>query len=122
MENTSDLQGISATAQDYFEGMYNKDLDRLRKAFAPSAVLIGYFKGDLLNLPLDRWLTMLEDRPSPRDSGEAFEMRVVSTDVTGRVAAVKVVDLCFGMRYTDYLNMVKTDGQWKIVNKTFHHD
>ncbi|MBN1615240.1 MAG: nuclear transport factor 2 family protein, partial [Deltaproteobacteria bacterium] len=39
MENASDLQAVSATIQDYFEGMYYHDIPRLRKAFHPKACL-----------------------------------------------------------------------------------
>lgn len=122
MQNTSELQAIGATTQDYFEGMYRRDMDRLRKAFNPGALLIGHYQGALVQIPLDKWLAMVESKPAPCDSGEAFDMRIVSVDVTGQVAVVKVVDLYFGLRYTDYLTMIKVDGQWRIVNKAFHHD
>jgi protease I len=49
-------------------------------------------------------------------------MEVVSVDVTGEVAAVKVADLYRGMRYIDYLTLLKIDGCWQIVNKTFHQE
>ena len=58
----------------------------------------------------------------PAETGEAFDMRIVSTDVTCQVATVKVADLYRGLRFTDYLGLARVDGQWMIVNKTFHHD
>ncbi len=122
MQTTSDLRAIGATVQDYFEGMYYRDTGRLRKAFHPKASLFGHFQGSWTIIPLDRWLEMVESRPVPADSGEPFDMRIVSTDVTGQVAAVKVVDLYRGLRFTDYLSLARVDGQWVIVNKIFHHD
>jgi hypothetical protein len=122
MQNTSDLQAICGTIQNYFEGMYYRDTARLRKAFHPKAVLFGHFQGAWVVLPLDKWLGMVEGGPVPAESGEPFDMRIVSTDVTGRVAAVKVADLYRGLRFTDYLSLANVDGQWVIVNKTFHHD
>ncbi len=122
MQNTSDLQAISATVQDYFEGMYYRDTGRLRKAFHPTACLFGHLQGAFVRVPLDQWLDMVESRPVPADSGEAFDMRIVSTDVTSQVATVKVADLYRGLRFTDYLSLARVDGHWVIVNKTFHHD
>ena len=122
MQNTSDLQAISSTVQDYFLGMYHRDTGRLRKAFHPNCVLFGYFKGTFVIIPLDKWLGMVEGRPVPAEQGEPFDMRIVSTDVTGQVATVKVVDLYLGLRFTDYLSLAKVDDRWVIVNKTFHHD
>ena len=119
---TSDRQAINATIQDYFEGMYYGDTGRLRKAFHPDAFLFGHFKGAFMQLSLDQWLKIVEGRKIPAEVGEPFDMKIVSVDVTGQVGFVKVVDLYQGLRFTDYLSLARIDGQWKIVNKTFHHD
>lgn len=122
MQNTSDLQAISATIQDYFEGMYYRDTGRLRKAFHPKAFLFGHLQGAFVLVSLDQWLGMVESGVVPAKIGEPFDMRIVSTDVTSQVATVKVVDFYRGLRFTDYLSQARVDGQWMIVNKTFHHD
>jgi hypothetical protein len=48
------------------------------------ASLFGHLQGAFVHVPLDQWLGMVESRPVPSESGEAFDMRIVSTDVTGR--------------------------------------
>ncbi len=122
MQNeSSEHQAIYATIQDYFEGMYHRDTGRLRRAFHPSAVLFGHFKGAFVQIPLDQWMGMVEKGPIPADK-EPFDMQIVSCDITGEVAFVKVKDLYLGRRFTDYLSLAKTGGCWTIVNKTFHHD
>jgi hypothetical protein len=46
-------------------------------------------------------------------------MEVVETVAIVRVEA----DNWTGHRFTDYFTMLKVDGEWKIMNKTFHlHD
>ena len=122
MQDPTALQAISATIEDYFQGMYHRDLARLRKAFHPTACLYGHYKGTFARVPLDEWLKAVESRPIPAEAGEAFDMRIVATDVTGQVGTVKVADLYRGLRFTDYLSVARIDGQWVIVNKTFHHD
>jgi hypothetical protein len=53
-------------------------------------------------------------------SGTDLE-RIIATDVSGPVATAKVADLYQGLRFTDYLSLLKTaDGEWVIVNKAFH--
>ena len=122
MQDNPPLQAISATIEDYFQGMYHRDLTRLRKAFHPTACLYGHYKGTFARVPLDEWLKAVEGRPVPAEAGEAFDMRIVAIDVTGQVGTVKVADLYRGLRFTDYLSVARIDGQWVIVNKTFHHD
>ena len=97
--------------------MYHRDMARLRKAFHPEACLFGHLQGAFVRLPLDQWFGMVESRPIPADIGEAFDMRIVSTDVTGEVATVKVADPYRGLRFTDYhLSLAKADGQWVIIH------
>ncbi|MCP2072778.1 UNVERIFIED_ORG: hypothetical protein J2Y77_002214 [Pseudomonas lini] len=42
---------------------------------------------------------------------------MLSIDVTGDAAAVKVTDDYLGMRFTDYLSLLNINYRWMIVNK-----
>jgi hypothetical protein len=117
-----DIQRIRQTVQLYFEGMYHSDVNKLGKAFHPSAVLMGYYSGNLAHIPLEKWLEMVAVRPAPAKNGEEYNMRLVSLDLTENVAAVKVKDLYLGLWFTDYLSLLKIDDEWVIVNKIFHHE
>jgi len=121
-ENVSDLELITQTVQQYFDGMYHSDIEKLSKAFHPSAFLMGYYEGNLAHIPLESWLDMVKNTPAPAKTGEKYDMRIVSMDVTETVALVKVADLYLGLRFTDYLSLVKIEDNWVIVNKTFHHE
>jgi hypothetical protein len=120
-DDALDLPRIRQTVQLYFDGMYHSDVEKLKKAFHPSASLTGYFSGNLTHIPLEKWLEMVAARPSPAGNGEEYNMSLVSMDLTENVAMVKVKDLYLGLWFTDYLSMVKIADQWLIVNKIFHH-
>ncbi len=122
MTHTSDLEAICVTVKDYFEGLYHRDLNRLRRAFHPEACLFGHLQGVFTHSTLDQWLGRIGVKPAPVDVGEAFDMRIVSTDITGDAAAVKVAELYRGLRFTDYMALIKLDARWVIVNKAYHHD
>jgi protease I len=121
-EKASDLELISETVQHYFDGMYHRNIENLRRAFHAKAYLFGYFQGEFLHVSVEDWFKMVESRPTPAESGEEYDMRIVSTDLTGAVATVKVADLYQGLRFTDYLTLANVGGDWRIVNKAFHHD
>ncbi len=121
-DSASDLDLIAQTVQLYFDGMYHSDVEKIKIAFHPNTVLHGYLEGELIHLPFDEWLDHVKGVPAPADSGEEYDMRIVSIDVTGRVATVKVEDLYLNRRFTDYLSFVKVAGNWLIVNKIFHYD
>ena len=41
-------------------------------------------------------------------------------DITGDMALVKLSDDCFGYSWTDYLTLIRHDGDWQIVMKAFY--
>ncbi|CAB3743594.1 nuclear transport factor 2 family protein [Paraburkholderia rhynchosiae] len=122
MDTTRELSAIGKTIQDYFDGMHLGDTKLLRMAFHPHAYLFGYYQGPFSRFSLEEWMEEVESTPKPAESGEAFDMRIVSTDVTGRVAMTKVVVLYEGLRFTDYLTLIKFEDDWKIINKAYHHE
>ena len=59
----------------------------------------------------------------PDSNGPAsdIEIRFTSIDVVGTCASVRLdMDNWTGHRFTDFFNLVKFDGQWKVVSKVFH--
>lgn len=118
----SDRVSLEATINDYFLGMHHRDLSRLRRAFHPSARLFGHYDGTFIEMSLEEWLAKVLGRPIPAENGETFDMEILSAEITGQVAAVKVRDHYRGLQFTDYLHLAKILSEWRIVNKTFHHD
>ena len=117
----TDLDKITQTVQYYFDGMYHSDIESLKKAFDPNAFLHGYFEGRLVHLAFNAWLKQVEGRPAPSKNGEAYDMKIVSVDITDNIAQVKVFDFYLGKFFTDYLSMMKVNDSWLIMNKMFHH-
>src|SRR4051812_9319690 len=118
----TDVEDIHAVVHEYFDGLYRMDEPRLRGAFHPDACLFGHLRGKFTRSTLDQWLGRIGAQPAPSESGEPFDMRIVSTDVTGDAATVKVAELYRNLRFTDYLTFLRLDGRWRIVNKAYHHE
>ncbi len=117
--DSSETAAIEALVQDYFLGMYEGDVERLRRIFHPRCWLFGERDGESQAFPLSGFLDYIESQPAPKTEGETFEMRLVSIDRTGSVAVVKVEDRYQGRWYTDYLMLQKADEGWCIVAKGF---
>ena len=54
---------------------------------------------------------MVESRPIPAASGAPYDMEIVAMDVTGTAATVKVQDVYYGLRLTEYLTL----GRLRII-------
>jgi hypothetical protein len=115
------FDAIRGTIQNVFLCLHHGDVHRLREAFHPEALLWGYYMGEFYRQSVDDWMQELADMDKPAERGEPFDMRIVSADVTGRVATVKTAPLYHGLRFTDYLTLAQFDDGGTIVNKGDHH-
>ena len=111
---------MSAEPGDYLDGMVFADEARLHAALHPGFCCIGNFEGGLEWDSRDAFIAGVTANAAPPEDGRYYS-RVLSTDVTGDMAAVKVENDYLGMRFTDYLTLLRVDGRWMIVNKVFHH-
>jgi hypothetical protein len=110
---------LLAVARDYLDGMMYADEAKLRRAFHPKCLIVGHFRGRLEYDPLEAFIDACKKEGSI-PAGTSYFAEIVSIDVAGDTAVVKLIDDYLGIRFTDYLTMVKTKGRWVIVNKAFY--
>lgn len=108
--NDSDADAIAALAEDYFLGMYEGDIDRLRRIFDSQCWLFGENLNGCHAFPVAGFIDQIASEPVPKEEGEPFDMRLLSVDRTGSVAVAKVAVRYQERRYTDYLTLQKNDG------------
>ena len=108
---------VRAVVNAYLYGLKHNDVASLRKAFWPEAKLF-FLKKDrsLGQLTQAEWYKGFEANAGKEEEGD---LKIVAVDVTGSGAAVKVVEVYPGSRYTDYLSLLEIQGDWKIVNKIY---
>jgi hypothetical protein len=92
-------------------------VDALPKAFHPDAMMQSVHDGALLRVSQSEWARRLAAAPSPPP---AAVRRIETIDVEGTAAAVKAVADFATFQFLDYLLLLKLDGRWQIVGKTFH--
>lgn len=114
-------QHILAVLDEYFAGIYSGDVERLRSAFHPSAVLWGEIKGAPYHKALEDYLDAVRNRTSPRELGESFGMEPISIEVQGNMALAKVRCPMLGYNYVDFLSLLHQNGKWAIAAKVFTH-
>ena len=105
---------------DYYDGLYRTDVSKLRSVFSPSARYATIANGSLLELSMDEYLPRVEKRTAPADEGVPYEYRVVSIRFAGENTALAELECSlFGHDYTDFLSLLRIDGQWHIQAKVF---
>jgi hypothetical protein len=117
----NDEQQIRSTVQTYFDCMYESSAEKAHTAFHPNAKITGYLEDGLHEMSVgDFGDFVASQQPSPKEKGEPARLDILSIDIAGSTAAVKVRDDYLGMTFLDTLSLLKADGKWTIYNKLFH--
>ena len=116
----SDNEACRKVLQQYIDGSHNGDADALREIFFPEAVMSGYFQGQLSIGTPEPFFDFVENTTSLAESGVSYKEEITSIEVVGEAAsAVLKEEGFFGENYTDFFHLIKKDGKWKIISKTY---
>jgi hypothetical protein len=116
VDSKSEIEQITITLMDYIEGTANGEPDRLRKAFHPDFNLYTVTDEDSLRVRSG------EQYISNVKKGEITSRigRIISIDFEKDAATAKAEILIPNWRiYTDYFLLLKYEGSWKIVQKSY---
>jgi len=103
----------------YFEGVRRSDTAVAHKAFDPVARMYFVRDGKLIDRSIPDWLAdIARNAPKPARP-DTFQRRVLDVDVSGNAAVAKLQLDYANSVITDYMSLLKVDGQWRIVNKIF---
>ena len=112
---------ITRAVNLYIEGVRDGDAARLREAFHPDAHMWGSMAGQRYDEPIAELIELMEHAPADVDG--SFHAHVGSVEQTDDAASVTLSEEGFWgtVSFVDFFSLVRIDGTWKIVNKTFVH-
>ena len=119
---SSDVADVEKVLQTYFDGLYEGDTGKLGAAFHPMSHLYSVAgDGKAADFPRADWFKMVEGRKSAKANGSERRDRIVLIDFSGPGTAFAKVECQIPPRYfTDYLTLLKADGRWQVISKSFH--
>lgn len=119
-EPSSEEAGVRAAIEHYFRGHATGDGAHHRKAFHPEAKLFWMRDGKFASRTSEEYIAGSRGTPAP---DEAQRKRTIDMiDIAGDAAVAKVRLDYPDVTFVDYMSLLKIDGEWKIVNKTFYAD
>jgi len=117
----NDKERIEQGVQLYFDSMYESSAEKVRQAFYENAMIAGYMDTGLAEMTVDQFANFVESQqPSPKENGEEVLLEIVSCEIAGETACVRVRDGYIGHVFLDTLSFLKKDEEWRIYNKLFH--
>jgi hypothetical protein len=119
MQAAADVKSEHAAIEEvvghYFAAVTRAEPEELAKAFHPDALMLSVGDGGLASVSQPDWKARIAASPPPPST-----RRIQTIDVEGTAAAVKAVADFPTFQFLDYLLLLKLEGHWQIVAKTFH--
>lgn len=115
----ADEAAVRAALNHYIQGHATGDPSHMRIAFHPAARLFWSSADTLATRTSEEYISRSPGKPAADEASGVRKRRIESVDVTGNAATGKIV-LDYPDAYiVDYMSLLKTNGEWKIINKIF---
>lgn len=115
------VDAITAALQLYIDGVAQGDAAKLTEAFHPDAQMYGAIGGQRYDMPITDFCHYIGEHPADIDG--TFRARITSIDQAGDVAAASVTEENHlgTLTFVDFFTLCRSEGRWRIANKTFAH-
>lgn len=112
----TERESITQTLNDYIEGTANGEPDRVKKAFHKDLNLYTVAGDSVKVWNGQNYISGIKEGNKSNRIGS-----IVSIDIENDAASAKIEILMPDRKrkYTDYLLLLKYQGQWKIIHKSY---
>ena len=112
----SDYALIEQTLNYYLHGGTNNNFDMLSRAFHETATMKYIRNGEYVEVnALEFFRNGMDPNRPPSDR----KTRIASINIAGNAASARVEAEYATFTFVDYMNLLKIDGEWKVVSKIF---
>lgn len=120
MAQSGDREAVDLVMQKFMRAYTTADNALAKEVFRKDGVMIGYSaarSGDLLQRSGEQFWEGFNGKPAADEDQRKRKYEIV--DIAENLAAVRVMLDYPGWRGVDYVVLLKTDGKWKMISKTW---
>jgi Putative lumazine-binding len=118
LAQSSEESAARVPLENYLKGHATGDSEYIRKAFHPEAKVFSFRDGKINQLTLAEFAALFTGKPAPDEAQR--KRKIESVKITGNAGAGVIVLDYPTVKFTDFMSLLKVDGEWKIINKTFY--
>lgn len=104
--------------ENYLKGHATGDPEYMKKAFYTEGKLIFVRDGKYTTRTFEDYIAGMKDGKPAADEAQRKRW-IESIDISGNSGVGKIILDYPNAKFTDYMTLLKIDGEWKIVNKSF---
>lgn len=109
--------------ENYIKAQATGDPETARKAFHTEGNMIWIRDGKYTSEPLDAFIKRaFTGKPAADEDKRKAGRKIESIDLTGNAGMARIVLDYPTVKYVDYMTLLKINGEWKIVNKSFYSE
>lgn len=115
-----EYQAVEQAAMNFVKSVAEGNSAHAKKLFIDEAVLFGYLDGELEHGSIQQFYHNVDTV----DSDKNFKARIDVIALEETLAVVRVLEEGWGNRidFTDYLLLLKMNGEWKCVAKAYNQN
>jgi hypothetical protein len=120
-ERNAELESIRDTINLYIQGLQTGNIDTLRKAFHPKAMMYGVSAKTVTIAEIEGLFGFVAANFPPPKSEDPHQCYITVIQYAGNAASVEMIEeSAYGNDYTNYFQLLKIEGKWVIVSKTYN--
>lgn len=109
---------IRQTLQHYLQAHVTGNAEHLKKAFHPDAKLVFVREGKLTQMTMAEYAARFSGQPADDEANR--KRKIESIEMDGNAAMTRMTFDYPTTFTTDFILLLKLDGEWRIVSKSFH--
>lgn len=119
-DQIKEYEAVAEAAGKFVRSVAEGDSSHARQLFTDDAVLFGILDGELEHGSIEQFYRNVDTV----GAGDGFKARIDVLAVEETVAVVRVLEEKWGGRidFTDFLLLLKLDGEWKCVAKAYNQN
>lgn len=119
-DSIKEYAAVEAAAEKFVKSVAEGNSKYAKELFIDEAVLFGYLDGRLEHGSIEQFYRNVDTV----GGGDNFKARIDVVAVEETLAVVRVLEESWGGRidFTDYLLLLKMDGEWRCVAKAYNQN
>lgn len=118
--NIEEYEAVEHAAMKFVRSVAEGNSAHAKELFTDDAVLFGFLDGQLEHGNIEQFYRNVDTVAA----GDKFKARIDIVDIEETLAVVRVLEEKWGGRidFTDYLLLMKIDGEWRCVAKAYNQN
>ncbi|HMT06358.1 MAG TPA: nuclear transport factor 2 family protein [Pyrinomonadaceae bacterium] len=117
-QSAEEKAAVRVPLENYLKGHATGDGEYFKKAFHTEGNLIFIREGKYMTRSFAEYIAGSSGKPAADE--DKRKRWIESVDIAGNAAFAKIILDYPTVRFVDYMSLLKINGEWKIINKSFY--